>query len=122
MRFILLLSLPLYALDQVTKWFVLHHINPDDRALLAKLCGGLPLVISVLAEHIARRPSAHLTAFAQQLSRRQLLTDPQTSGGLLVACAPDRAEAIVEIIRGRSYAAARRIGHVEAGEPIVRIE
>jgi len=54
--------------------------------------------------------------------RRQLLTDPQTSGGLLVACAPDRAEAIVEIIRGRGYSAARRIGRVAAGESIVRIE
>src|SRR3984893_6594372 len=30
MKFILLLSLPLYALDQVTKWFVLRHIHPDD--------------------------------------------------------------------------------------------
>jgi selenide,water dikinase len=54
--------------------------------------------------------------------RRQLLTDPQTSGGLLVACAPDRAAAIVEIIRGRGYSAARRIGRVAAGESIVRIE
>ena len=43
-------------------------------------------------------------------------------GGLLVACAPDRAAAIVEIIRGRGYSAARRIGRVEAGESIVRIE
>jgi signal peptidase II len=29
MRFILLLSLPLYALDQITKWFVLRHVHPD---------------------------------------------------------------------------------------------
>ena len=30
MRFILLLSLPLYALDQITKWLVLRYIHPDD--------------------------------------------------------------------------------------------
>jgi signal peptidase II len=30
MKFILLLSLPLYALDQITKWFVLRHVHPDD--------------------------------------------------------------------------------------------
>ena len=30
MKFILLLSLPLYVLDQITKWFVLRHIHPDD--------------------------------------------------------------------------------------------
>lgn len=30
MRFIFLLSLPLYALDQITKWFVLQHVHPED--------------------------------------------------------------------------------------------
>jgi signal peptidase II len=30
MRFILLLSLPLYALDQFTKWLVTLHIHPDE--------------------------------------------------------------------------------------------
>ena len=30
MRFILFLSLPLYALDQVTKWLVLQNIRPED--------------------------------------------------------------------------------------------
>jgi signal peptidase II len=30
MKFILLLSLPLYALDQITKWFVLRHVHQDE--------------------------------------------------------------------------------------------
>jgi signal peptidase II len=30
MKFILFLSLPLYALDQITKWFVLHRVHPDE--------------------------------------------------------------------------------------------
>lgn len=30
MRFIFLLSLPLYALDQITKWFVLRHVHQDE--------------------------------------------------------------------------------------------
>ena len=30
MKFILLLSIPLYALDQLTKWLVIHHINPEE--------------------------------------------------------------------------------------------
>ena len=30
MKFILLLSVPLYALDQITKWFVLRHVHPED--------------------------------------------------------------------------------------------
>jgi selenide,water dikinase len=54
--------------------------------------------------------------------RRHLLTDPQTSGGLLVSCAPERAEAIVQMIHAAAYPAARIIGHVEAGSPCVRVE
>ena len=30
MKFILLLSLPLYALDQITKWFVLRHVQAEE--------------------------------------------------------------------------------------------
>ena len=30
MKFILFLSLPLYALDQITKWWVLRHIGSED--------------------------------------------------------------------------------------------
>ncbi len=30
MRYLLLFSLPLYALDQVTKWWALHRIAPDE--------------------------------------------------------------------------------------------
>jgi selenide,water dikinase len=53
--------------------------------------------------------------------RRQLLTDPQTSGGLLIACAPDRAEAILSQIAGAGYPHARIIGHADAGAPAVEV-
>jgi tetratricopeptide (TPR) repeat protein len=52
-----------------------HDIDSDDRTHLAALCGGLPLVITVLAQHIVSRPAVLVTAFARQLDRRQLLTD-----------------------------------------------
>src|SRR5262249_37880680 len=54
--------------------------------------------------------------------RRQLLTDPQTSGGLLVSCAPDRADSILHAIVAQGYAAARRIGHLETGAPAIRVK
>ncbi len=54
--------------------------------------------------------------------RRNLLTDPQTSGGLLVACAAERADAIVQQIVAAGYPAARRFGRTEAGAPCVRVE
>lgn len=34
MRFILLLSLPLYALDQLTKWLVLRHVAMDEPRII----------------------------------------------------------------------------------------
>lgn len=54
--------------------------------------------------------------------QRQLYCDPQTSGGLLVACAPDRADALRETIVASGYSAARVIGEVKDGDPRVVIE
>ncbi|MGV7034275.1 selenide, water dikinase SelD [Methylobacterium symbioticum] len=53
--------------------------------------------------------------------RRHLLTDPQTSGGLLVACAPEAAEAVLARIRAAGFAQAALIGRAEAGPPRVRV-
>ncbi|HWW46385.1 MAG TPA: selenide, water dikinase SelD [Xanthobacteraceae bacterium] len=53
--------------------------------------------------------------------QRDLLTDPQTSGGLLVSCASDSADTILDEIRAAGYPAARRIGFVRAGDPRVRV-
>lgn len=54
--------------------------------------------------------------------RRHLLTDPQTSGGLLIACAADKAAALTAGIVACGYPSARVIGHVEHGEPAIRVE
>jgi selenide,water dikinase len=54
--------------------------------------------------------------------QRDLLTDPQTSGGLLVACAPERSADIVRQIIDAGYPAARIIGHAEAGPAGIRVE
>lgn len=47
--------------------------------------------------------------------QRHLLTDPQTSGGLLVSCAPEAADRLLEEIRAAGYPAATRIGAVVDG-------
>jgi selenide, water dikinase len=54
--------------------------------------------------------------------QRQLLCDPQTSGGLLVACAEGSADAILEAILKAGFPAARIIGEVRDGEPRVVVE
>ena len=46
-----------------------------------------------------------------------LLTDPQTSGGLLVSCDPASVGAVMDIFRRHGFAAAAEIGTVQAGEP-----
>jgi selenide,water dikinase len=54
--------------------------------------------------------------------QRHLLTDPQTSGGLLIACTPERTEEIVRTIVADGYPFARIIGRIEAGPPGIRVE
>ena len=53
--------------------------------------------------------------------RRALLTDPQTSGGLLVACKTEKAEAIRAMIKDAGYARASIIGEVTAGTPGIEV-
>jgi selenide,water dikinase len=48
---------------------------------------------------------------------RKLLTDPQTSGGLLVACAPQAEGEVLRAFAERGFAEARAIGRLTAGDP-----
>lgn len=54
--------------------------------------------------------------------QRHLLTDPQTSGGLLVSCAPEAADRLVEEIRAAGYPAVARIGAVRAGPAGITVQ
>jgi selenide,water dikinase len=47
--------------------------------------------------------------------RRDLLTDPQTSGGLLIAVAPDAAPAVLQLAIARGFGASRIVGRAVAG-------
>ncbi len=47
--------------------------------------------------------------------RRDLLTDPQTSGGLLVSVAADQAEAVLAQVRAAGFEAAAVVGRVVEG-------
>jgi selenide,water dikinase len=48
---------------------------------------------------------------------RAVLTDPQTSGGLLVACAADAQDAVLEVFRREGCADAAVIGRFVDGAP-----
>ena len=53
--------------------------------------------------------------------RRDLLTDPQTSGGLLIAAAPEAAEDILALCRGEGFDRAAVVGRTAAGPARVEV-
>ncbi len=53
---------------------------------------------------------------------QRLLCDPQTSGGLLVACAPDAVAAVLEQFHTAGFPEATAIGTLESGESQVVVE
>jgi selenide,water dikinase len=55
-------------------------------------------------------------------AHQALLCDPQTSGGLLVTCAPEAASGALKILERHGCARARVIGTMTAGAPAVRVE
>jgi len=50
-----------------------------------------------------------------------LLTDPQTSGGLLVTCAPSAVDDVLRIFRAEGFQQACIIGEMGSGEPGVKV-
>ena len=52
---------------------------------------------------------------------KAVLTDPQTSGGLLVACAPETVDDVMKIFRADGFGHAAVIGRIESGSPGVSV-
>lgn len=52
---------------------------------------------------------------------RTLITDPQTSGGLLVTCAPAAVPEVLEIFRSEGFDRVAVIGEMVSGEPGIRV-
>ena len=55
------------------------------------------------------------------LDQQRLLTDPQTSGGLLVACAPESVARVLEIFHQQGFGAASVIGQLVEGDGKVEV-
>jgi selenide,water dikinase len=52
---------------------------------------------------------------------RALLTDPQTSGGLLVACEPGHVDDVLDVFRRDGFDDAQEIGEIVAGPPRITV-
>jgi selenide, water dikinase len=58
---------------------------------------------------------------SQGAVEQAILTDPQTSGGLLVTCAPEAVDEVLDCFEAEGFHRAAVIGDVEAGSPGVSI-
>jgi selenide, water dikinase len=56
-----------------------------------------------------------------ELWQRNVATDPQTSGGLLVACAAADVDGVLEVFRAEGFGEAAVIGALHEGEPGVEL-
>jgi selenide,water dikinase len=54
-------------------------------------------------------------------AEKAVLTDPQTSGGLLVACDPAVTQQVLQAFRDEGFAQARVIGNIQSGSPVVTV-
>ncbi len=134
---IALSALPgVHALTDVTGFGLLGHLHEICRGskLRAELRYAEIPVLSA-AVHLAQAgyvtgasernwasvgPHTNLPAdFAEW--QRKLLCDPQTSGGLLVACDRATAPRVLEIFKAEGFATACEIGTLSAGEPNIHI-
>jgi selenide,water dikinase len=125
-----------HALTDVTGFGLLGHLLELARGakLTAKLnMANIPLLPEVqqLAERgyitgASNRNWAgygHEVALADDITRVQqmLLTDPQTSGGLLVSCDAGAAEDVLALFRREGFAHAAVIGEMAAGPAKVEV-
>ncbi|SFH94199.1 selenophosphate synthase [Collimonas sp. OK307] len=118
------------ALTDVTGFGLLGHMLELARAakLSARLeMGSIPLLPQVqqLAEqgYITGASGRNWSGYGHDVTladsitpvQRSLLSDPQTSGGLLVSCDPAAVEQVLELFRREGFADAAVIGEMAAG-------
>jgi selenide,water dikinase len=126
-----------HAITDVTGFGLLGHaleMARGSKLALASRAGALPLLTdaAALAQQgfVTGASIRNWASYGHEVNlpagfadwRRHLLTDPQTSGGLLIACAPESAEAVVQMIVAAGYPVARVIGYAEAGSPQIRVK
>lgn len=122
-----------HALTDVTGFGLLGHLN--EIALGSGLAATidlkavrlLPNVEQLAAQGFVTGASGrnwagygqHMTLNGVSEVQKALLTDPQTSGGLLVACAANAVDQVLDVFRAEGFAHAARIGELSKGSGIV---
>ena len=125
-----------HAMTDVTGFGLLGHLHEICRG--SKLHAGIrfdALPILSAAKHLAQDgyatgasdrnwtsvgPHVQLPAGAPEWHNK-MLTDPQTSGGLLVACDRASAQRVLEIFKQQGVKYACEIGALQAGPPTISV-
>ncbi|MDA0230505.1 MAG: selenide, water dikinase SelD [Proteobacteria bacterium] len=125
-----------HAMTDVTGFGLLGH--------LLEMCRGASLGAEVALEALPILPTARALAMAGASTgaatrnwqsygdevrlpadiaawQQSILCDPQTSGGLLIACAPHAADSVLDMFHESGFAAATRVGGMLAGKAEVRV-
>jgi selenide,water dikinase len=123
-----------HALTDVTGFGLLGHlleICRGSRLAASIRFDSLPLIAEALdwaRQGVATGASernwkgyGHDVVFGGEDWKRKLLTDPQTSGGLLVACSPDAEGGVLSEFKKHGFAEARVIGSLSAGPAKVSV-
>ncbi len=125
-----------HALTDVTGFGLLGHLLEIAKGshLGARLDWNaipvMPGVLELAREGIVTGASGrNLAGYGQQVkmastlgeAHRAVLTDPQTSGGLLVACAPEACDEVLAIFRTEGFAEAAVVGEMVQGPPEVAV-
>jgi selenide,water dikinase len=121
-----------HALTDVTGFGLLGHLNEvaAGSGVAAHLrYGAIPLLADVealVARGFATGASArNWSGYGASIElrgigdvQRTVLTDPQTSGGLLVACAPSAIDDVLATFRSEGFDRAAVIGRLESGSGV----
>jgi selenide,water dikinase len=125
-----------HALTDVTGFGLLGHLVEITKgsSVGAKLHWNsvpiLPQALGFASEGIATGASGrNWTGYGNRVklgngigeAQKAVLTDPQTSGGLLVACAPDACDEVLGIFRAEGFADAAVVGEIVAGSGEVEV-
>jgi len=124
-----------HAVTDVTGFGLLGHALEMARGsgLTAEIAAGAPILLPGVEDLV--RAGVRTGASARNWAsygesvddagvepwRRDLLTDPQTSGGLLIAVAPEAADGLLALARSRGFDRSAIVGRLLEGAPKVRL-
>jgi selenide, water dikinase len=121
-----------HAMTDITGFGLLGHLLEITRASNCSAhvgLAGLPLLpgVAELAQggHITGASERNWASYGHEASltgiadwQRALLTDPQTSGGLLVSCTSESRDAVLETFRRHGFGEATEIGRLDTGSDV----